>query len=75
MLDFITDYASWGWKDIEWTTNGKIVVPDPCVDKFSVQSAKAVSKLCSNHAYFYDQSWHSKELNYFLTALHCRIFQ
>ena len=57
LLDFIRDVASWGWKVIEWMKNGKIVVPDLRVDRFSVQCAKAVSKLCSNRAYFYDQSW------------------
>ena len=35
----------------------KTVVPDLRVDRFSVQYAKAVSKLSSNRPYFYDQSW------------------
>ena len=35
----------------------KKVVPDLRVDRFSVQYAKAVSKLSSNRPYFYDQSW------------------
>ena len=35
----------------------KTVVPDLRVDRFSVQNAKAVSKLSSNRAYFYDQPW------------------
>ena len=52
MLDFIRNVASGGWKDIEWGKNGKIVVPDPRVDRFSVQCAKAVSMLCSDRAYY-----------------------
>ena len=47
MLDFIRGVAPCGWKDIKWTKNGKIVVPDIRVDRFSVQCAKALSKLCS----------------------------
>ena len=56
MLDFMRDVASWCSKDIKWTKNGKTMVPDLRFDRFSVQCAKAVSKLSSNRAYFYDQS-------------------
>ena len=54
---------------VEWIKSGrkmkKILVPDLRVDRFSVQCAEGLSKLCLNRAYFYDQSWHGKAVNYF----------